>query len=98
VPLPEGIFTAFHDIDNFPLGLRVVDASTCDMDLVIGIGAGKDLFRITENRKVGIVGGEYELSLWFEAANEFYHILVNRLVVQIVFRLIDEKQIVFLSA
>ncbi len=68
------------------------------MNRIVGIRAGNNLLGITEYREVGVMGSEYELRLGLNIADELDHILVNSLVIQVIFRLVDDKNIVFLLA
>ncbi|MCY1546995.1 hypothetical protein D9M68_830260 [compost metagenome] len=52
------------------------------------------LLCITQYRKIGVVRGEDELGLRFHPTKQLNHIVVDGLVVQIVFGLVDDDGVV----
>ena len=56
------------------------------------------MLRIPKYWEVGVMCGEDKLRFGLEPADEFDHIFVNGLIVQVVFRLIDDDEVVFLLA
>src|SRR6266567_8636465 len=90
----EGLLSAFHYGHNRFLNLRLVNASYPHVRVATRERTCAHLLGIAQDREVGVLRRENKLDVSFQHPDELDHVLEDGLVVQIVFRLIDEDHVI----
>jgi len=84
----KGLLTAFHDVYNFSLNCFGIDAPSLNLNRLILITAGMNLFSIPQHREIRVVCRKNELRCQLHFPDEFDHVVINGLVVEIILRLV----------
>jgi hypothetical protein len=81
-----------QDIARCFYALRIVDGATCRDDRTVGVGLQhNDQLRIAKHGDVGVVGDGHDLPPLLCTAKHGHDGGINKLAVEIVFRLIDDE-------
>src|ERR1035438_2690085 len=86
--------TAHHDRHDGLLNTGFVNATNLDVGTSGGKRARTHLLRIAENREIGVVGCKDELDALLKSPYQLNDVLKDRLVVQVVFRLVYDDNVV----
>lgn len=90
------LLAPLHHRNDVLLNKRGIHASTGSLDPAAGVFKGTDILCVTQYRDVGIVSGKDKLGAGFYRPDDFYHVVINRLIVQVIFGLIDDHHIIIL--